>query len=109
MGTFHVNLEVGDPDGQRFELVDSGATYTFLPRSLLQRLGVSPLSRRTFAMADGTRITRDFGQTWVNLDGEQVISPVIFGDDAATPLLGRSDPGDFRPRHRPGEHPVGSR
>ena len=92
MGTFHVNLEVGDPDGQRFELVDalvdSGATYTFLPRSLLQRLGVSPLSRRTFAMSDGTRITRDFGQTWVNLDGEQVISPVIFGDDAATPLLG---------------------
>ena len=42
MGTFQVAIEVGDPDGQRYEtveaLVDSGATYTTMPESLLRRL-----------------------------------------------------------------------
>ena len=71
MGTFQVAIEVGDPDGQRYEtveaLVDSGATYTTMPASLLSRLGVSPHSKRTFVLADGTRIERDFGRTWVSL------------------------------------------
>ena len=92
MGTFQVAIEVGDPDGQRYEtveaLVDSGATYTTMPASLLSRLGVSPHSKRTFVLADGTRIERDFGRTWVSLHGEHAISPVVFGDEGAMPLLG---------------------
>ena len=36
MGTFQVAIEIGDPYGQRYEtvdaLVDSGATYTSMPR-----------------------------------------------------------------------------
>ena len=52
MGIFQVELEIGDPQGQHFEtvdtLVDSGATYTTLPESLLRRLGVVPLSRANF-------------------------------------------------------------
>ena len=91
MGTFTVQFEIGDPDGETYEtveaMVDSGATYTFIPRSTLERLGVRPFRKMTFEMADGTRIERDFGQTWVSLDGERIISPVIFGDDDAT-LLG---------------------
>ena len=92
MGTFQVTIEVGDPEGQRYEsveaLVDSGATYTTMPGSLLRRLGVSPHSKRTFLLADGTRIERDFGRTWVSLHGEHDISPVVFGDEGAMPLLG---------------------
>ena len=92
MGRFEVTIEVGDPEGQRYEsveaLVDSGATYTTMPGSLLRRLGVSPHSKRTFLLADGTRIERDFGRTWVSLHGEHDISPVVFGDDGTMPLLG---------------------
>ena len=92
MGTLQVEIEVGDPEGRRYEtveaLVDSGATYTTMPESLLRRLGVSPHSKRTFVLADGTRIERDFGRTWVSLDGEYDISPVVFGDEGAKPLLG---------------------
>ena len=99
MGTFQVTIEVGDPDGQRYEtveaLVDSGATYTTMPGSLLRRLGVSPHSKRTFLLTDGTRIERDFGQTWVSLDGEYDISPVVFGDEGAVPLLGALTLGVF--------------
>ena len=92
MGTFQVTVEIGDPEGRGYEavdaLVDSGATYTTMPASLLRRLGVSPHSKRTFVLADGTRIERDFGRTWVSLHGEYDISPVVFGDEGAMPLLG---------------------
>ena len=92
MGIFSVPIEIGDPDGQRYEtveaMVDSGATYTFVPQSLLKRLGVEPLYKLTFEIADGSQIERDFGQTWVFLNGRRIISPVIFGDDGVTPLLG---------------------
>lgn len=92
MSTFLVTLEVGDPDGSRFEsvsaLVDTGATYTFLPASLLSRLGVTPHRRMEFEIADGSRMERGFGRTWGRLNGGAEVSPVIFGDEGVTPLLG---------------------
>ena len=92
MGTFRVELEVGDPRGQNYQvieaMVDSGATYTTLPESLLRSLGVEPLSNRTFVIADGSQIQRGIGQTWIRLEGEEYISPVIFWADDGLPLLG---------------------
>lgn len=92
MGTFLVSLEVGDPQGERFEtveaLVDTGATYTTLPASMLRRLGVSPHTRGLFRLADGSRIERDIGRTWVRLEEAEEIVPVIFGDEDAQPLVG---------------------
>ena len=92
MGIFNVQFEIGDPQGQRYEtveaLVDSGAAYTFMPPSLLSRLGVVPHTKRGFVLADGTLIERDLGQTYVRLDGEENVSPVVFGDEGVTPLLG---------------------
>ena len=42
MGTFLVEIELGDPEGRRYEtveaLVDTGATYTTVPGSTLRRL-----------------------------------------------------------------------
>ena len=92
MGIFQVELEIGDPQGHHFEtidaLVDSGATYTTLPESLLRRLGVVPLSRANFILADGSRMERGIGQTWMRLEGEEFIVPVVFGTEATQPLLG---------------------
>ena len=92
MGTFYVQMEIGDPSGERFEsieaLVDTGAAYSFMPPSLLRRLEVVPHTKRRFVMADGSLIQRDVAQTWVRLHGERGISPVVFGDENATPLLG---------------------
>ena len=89
MGTFQVEMEIGDPQGQRYErvnaLVDSGATYSTVPSSMLRSLGVVPHGTRRFVMADGTRIERDFGRTWVRLDGQEDIVPVIFSDDTLSP------------------------
>ena len=48
MGTVITKIEVGDPQGgnfQELELeVDTGSTYTALPREMLQALGV-PVNR----------------------------------------------------------------
>ena len=92
MGTFAVQLEVADPEGRQFEtveaMVDSGATYTTLPTSMLERLGVVPHGVRRFVLADGSRVERGFGRTWMRLDGSEDISPVVFWDDGVQPLLG---------------------
>jgi len=92
MGTFRVAIEIGDPRGERYEqveaLVDTGATYTTAPSSLLQALGVTPHDRVPFILADGRRIERDVGQTWVRVDGKSVISLVVFGEEGVEPLLG---------------------
>ncbi|MCY4577496.1 MAG: hypothetical protein OXD31_00465 [Chloroflexi bacterium] len=92
MGTFRVEMGIGDPDGLRYEyvdaLVDSGSTYNILPASLLRRLDVQVRRSATFRLADDRRVQRELGQTWVRLNGEEYIAPVVFGDDEAQPLLG---------------------
>ena len=109
MGTFKVEMEIGDPDGMRFEtvdaLVDTGATYTTAPASLLRGLGIAPLSVGSFALADGSRAEREIGQTWIRLNGESYIAPVVFADERSGPLLGAVTLEIFRL----GVDPVGKR
>lgn len=92
MGAFSVLLEVADPQGRYYEtidaFVDSGATYTALPASILERLGVVPQGTRSFVVADGSRVEHGFGRTWMRPDGHEDISPVMFWDEGARPLLG---------------------
>jgi clan AA aspartic protease len=92
MGTFLHPIEVGDPRGQRFEtleaLVDTGASYSSIPRNVLARLGVEPEEERPFILADGRRVS--YGLAWIRLrlDGREQPSLVIFGDPDSEPLLG---------------------
>lgn len=92
MGTFRVSIESGDPRGQRYEtveaLVDTGATYTTISAPLLERLGVPPHARDTFLLADGRRVERDIGRTWVRVDGRVELTLVVFGDPDTPSLLG---------------------
>ena len=92
MGTFTVSIEFGDPDGERWEsveaLVDTGASFTWLPRDLLERLGVRPELRRQFETADGRVVERGMGWTMSRWDGETVPTLVVFGDEGSSALLG---------------------
>ena len=92
MSTFRVELEVGDPEGQKFEKVsvpvDTGSLYTVVPRGLLQNLGVRPLRKARFRLADGRTFDQEIGQTWIRLNGSSVISIVAFGEEGDEPLLG---------------------
>ena len=52
MGTFMVDMEIGDPSGKRYVpfsgIVGRKSTFTALPTSLLESLGVTPTSTATF-------------------------------------------------------------
>ena len=92
MGTFSVPIEVGDPRGGQWErlqaLVDTGASYTWIPRDILARLGVSPQERWEFETADGRVIEREVAETRVRVNGRQRITLVVFGEEGSRALLG---------------------
>lgn len=92
MGTFQHTIEVGDPDGTRFEsievLVDTGASYTVLPASILERLNVTAHDEVRFILSDGRFTEREIGRTWVRINGRSVITIVVFGVDEAQSVLG---------------------
>jgi predicted aspartyl protease len=78
----------GGEVGVRF-LVDSGATYSLLPRAVWTGIGLAPQREVDFALADGTVITRQVSECQIILPQGTGHSPVVLGepgDDQA--LLG---------------------
>ncbi len=92
MGTFTWPLRISSMDGQQSldieATVDTGAFYTTIQARLLRELGVEPMGRRLFLVADGRRVEMEYGQAWATIDGESVVTIVAFGEDNAPSLLG---------------------
>ena len=92
MGTFSYPVEVGDLDGQSYEmveaLVDTGASYTVAPASLLRRLGITPRENIEFELADGRIIELGIGEARIRVDGRDAVTLVVFGEEGVSPLLG---------------------
>ena len=93
MGLIHVTVTlrpVGAPDAfyEADFLVDTGATDSLAPRSELRRIGVQPVGRMAYELADGTLHEYEFGLVRIEFMGEVTAGRVIFGPDEAEPLLG---------------------
>jgi predicted aspartyl protease len=93
MGLTHVDLKVRkDRDSAETRevrcLVDTGATATVLPASILQDLGIRADDEQVFRLEDGTRITRPRGWAFVVLEGQQAYTRVVFGDPDDSSLIG---------------------
>ena len=92
MGTFVVQIEIGDLRGEKFEdvdtLVDTGATTTVIPGSTLQRLGIVPTRRETFEYAGGQQVELDMAEAKARVVGRETTTWVIFGEEGTTALLG---------------------
>ena len=92
MGTVTATIEVGDPQGRNFrELdleVDTGSTYTALPRQMLESLGVPVDASVPARLADGSRQMLEIGQTRIRLGGREFSTIVIFAEDTEPSLLG---------------------
>ena len=92
MGTFNWPLRISSMDGQQVReieaTVDTGAAYTTLPTRLLHELGVEPMGKRRFLLADRRRIELDFGEARATVNGENVATLVVFGEDDSPALLG---------------------
>ena len=92
MGQVTTTIEVGDPQGRNFQEVemevDTGSTFTALPREMLEALGV-PLNRTAQSrLADGTLQVVELGETTIRLAGKQFTTTVIFAEEGEPSLLG---------------------
>ena len=91
-GTFNWPLLVSSMDGQQAQdieaTVDTGVSFTTLPSGLLRELSIEATVKRGFLLADGRRVEMDYGEAWAMINGESVVTIVVFGEDEAPPLLG---------------------
>ena len=63
-------------------LVDTGATYTVLPASMLrERLGIEPIEEKVFAYGDGTVVRLPIGQVHLTVEGRELVNVVVFGEE----------------------------
>jgi len=69
-------------------LVDTGATLSWIARSLLESLGVRPVISRTFLLAGGRRVMRDTGVAVLSLDGVAIGATVVFAEPDDGNVLG---------------------
>jgi clan AA aspartic protease len=69
-------------------LVDTGATDTFLPASVLKRLGIQPSGRRSYELADGTEQELPIGFGVVEVMGEAAGGTLVFAGEKEESLLG---------------------
>lgn len=69
-------------------LVDSGATYTVLPKKVWQAIGLKPSRKMLFSLADGSRVERAISEAYLVLPQGQAHSPVILGQKEDEALLG---------------------
>lgn len=92
MGFAYIALRVYSVDLSSVEevevLVDSGALFTSIPRSTLERLGLKPVARRRLRVYGGGVVERDIGGAAVEYGERRAVVPVVFGEPEDTPVLG---------------------
>ncbi len=85
MGTFTATIGVGNLSGGDFApvlaMVDTGSAYSMVPESLLARLGIVPLDRFEYELADRRTAEYGCGMARIGIDGREWPCPVIFGPD----------------------------
>ena len=69
-------------------LVDTGATDTFLPASVLRKLGIRPSARRSYELADGTEQELPIRFGVIEVLGRAAGGTLVFAGDNEEPLLG---------------------
>ncbi len=93
MGLTVLEIEVGNPANpdvtQELEfLIDSGAIYSVVPRTILDTLGIKPIAEQSFRLADGSKITREKGVALFRYQDAVGGADVIFGEEGDSQLLG---------------------
>ena len=93
MGMFEVKVKVAslaapDRTEELCLLVDTGATLSWIPRPLLEKLGVKSVSRLPFTLADGSTLERDTTAVLLAIDGRKAGVQVAFGEEGEEAVLG---------------------
>jgi hypothetical protein len=93
MGLTVLRVDVGNPANPSATepvdfLIDSGAIYSVVSTALLNRLGIVPIIKETFRLADGSTIERDKGIALFRYRDRVGGADVVFGEPDDAVLLG---------------------
>jgi predicted aspartyl protease len=94
MGLFRTTIEIESlaQRGHRLPvpdtLVDTGSELTWVPRAILEVLGIEAQRKQAFLVADGRRVERDVGYALVRAGGTEAPDLVVFADPGDMILLG---------------------
>src|SRR6266571_3492189 len=78
----------GGPSKAVSLLVDTGSHYLMLPRRLLRELGVRPVRKEKFELANGRTMIRDVGIVFLRFRATVTATDVIFGRPHDGRILG---------------------
>jgi predicted aspartyl protease len=94
MGIFRTTVSIApldDPERRRelFDvMVDTGSEYNWIPREVLEAIGVTPVRVDRFQTADGRVLERDVGFALIYAAGRSAPTVVVFADEGDMTLLG---------------------
>ena len=94
MGIFRTTIGIESPERRGHiqeladALVDTGSELTWIPRALLESLGIKSERRQGFVVADGRTIERDIGYAIVHAGGVATIDDIVFAEPGDFVLLG---------------------
>ena len=69
-------------------LVDTGAMDTMAPASDLKQLGIQPLGKDVYELANGELVEYEYGSAELRFMNEIVPIRIVFGPDGSEPILG---------------------
>jgi predicted aspartyl protease len=69
-------------------LVDTDNVFTWIPRAILESLGIRPERRQIFIVADGRSVEREMGFAIVHAAGVATADDVVFAEESDFVLLG---------------------
>ena len=88
VGIFTVYSPDGSLSRPLIGLVDTGAFHTVIPASILEALDIPVYTSRDYTLADGSVVAMPLGSAHVELMGEIIPVPVLFGTDIRNILIG---------------------
>lgn len=83
-----LNPKIDDVEKRVRALVDTGATLSKIPEDVLYGLGIEPVERRRFRLANGRLVSRRIGNVYMRIQGRLVPCQVSFGRRGETPFIG---------------------
>ena len=69
-------------------LVDTGALDTMAPASELKKIGIEPVGKNLYELANGELQEYEYGFAEISVMGETTAGNIVFGPDNMEPLLG---------------------
>ena len=91
MGLVFIEGTVTGPTGKQATLkflVDSGATYTLLPRKVWRAIGLKAVDSIKLSLVDGTTVARKVSECRIAIPQGERSTPVLLGEKHDEALLG---------------------